>query len=77
MEDEPIEEAKKEESKQENAKKRINEFFFQPNGKGPKWENVGLLAILTGAFGYYLATMGSPSEEVTYIDFINKYLAQN
>ena len=32
---------------------------------------------MTGAFGYYLATMSSPSEEVTYIDFINQYLAQN
>ena len=32
---------------------------------------------MTGAFGYYLATMGTPSEEVTYIDFINQYLAQN
>jgi len=32
---------------------------------------------LTGAFGYYLATMGTPSEEITYMEFINQYLAQN
>jgi hypothetical protein len=77
-EEEPVEEKKpKQESQAENAKKKINNFFFEPNGKGPKWENFALVAFLTGAFGYYLATMGSPSEEVTYIDFINQYLAQN
>ena len=76
LEEEPIDEKKSKDDKSENAKKKLNEFFFEPNGKGPKWENVGLVALLGGAFAYYLATMGSPSEEITYIDFINKYLAQ-
>jgi len=69
--------SKDKESKENDTKKKINDFFFQPNGKGPKWENVGLIAFLTGAFGYYLSTMGSPSEEITYMDFINQYLVQN
>ena len=66
---------KTEDSKSENAKKKLNDFFFQPNGKGPKWENVALVAFLSGAFGFYLATMGSAGEEITYMDFINQYLA--
>lgn len=32
---------------------------------------------MSGAFGFYLATMGSAGEEITYMDFINQYLAQN
>jgi hypothetical protein len=78
-EEEVVEEEKKpkQDSQVDSTKKKINDFFFEPNGKGPKWENFAIVAFLTGAFGYYLATMGSPSEEVTYIDFINQYLAQN
>jgi hypothetical protein len=45
--------------------------------KGPKWENIGLVAFLTGAFGYYLANQEAPSEEVTYIDFVSNYLQKN
>ena len=81
--DELSEEEEKEEKKEEKKgssqgeefKKQMNDFFFDPEKK-PKWENVGLLAFLTGAFGYYMATRGTPSEEITYIDFINSYLGQ-
>jgi len=66
--------SQKGESKSENAKKKINEFFFQPGGKGPKWENIALVSFLAGAFGFYLATLGGKSEEITYVDFINTYL---
>lgn len=62
---------------QSDAGKKIKEFFFQPNGKDPKWENILLVAFLSGAFSYYLATMKPPSEEITYPEFINTYLAQN
>lgn len=62
---------------QSGSAKKIKEFFFQPNGKDPKWENILLVAFLTGAFGYYLTTMKAPSEEITYPEFINTYLAQN
>lgn len=62
--------------KQSGSAKKLKEFFFQPNGKDPKWENVLLVAFLTGAFSYYLATMKPPSEEITYPEFINTYLAQ-
>ena len=48
--------------KQSDAGKKLKEFFFQPNGKDPKWENILLVAFLSGAFSYYLATMKPPSE---------------
>lgn len=71
-EDDKEEEAKKEkEAKESETKKQINSFFFQPNGKGPKWENFAIVAFLSGAFGYTLATMGSTPEEITYMEFIN------
>ena len=71
------EEAKKSKNDERtgNAKKKINEFFFQPNGKGPRWENFGLVAFLTGAFGYYMFLRRASSEEITYMDFVNSYLA--
>lgn len=77
VEEKPDKKTKKEESKTENTKKVINEFFFQPNGKGPRWENIAVVGFLAASFGYYLATMGTKSQEVTYVDFINGYLAQN
>lgn len=55
----------------------MKEFFYQPNGNSPKWENIAIVAFLTGAFGYHLATMKPPSEEITYPEFINTYLAQH
>lgn len=78
--DEEVEEkddkkSKKADSNTESTKKKINEFFFQPGGKGPRWDNIALVGFLAGAFGYYLATMGTKSKEVTYVDFINGYLA--
>jgi len=42
--------------------KKINNFFFNPNGGGPKWENFGLIGILAAAFSFYLATMGIKSK---------------
>ena len=50
---------------------------MQPNGKGPRWENLGLLLFLSGSFLYYYFTKQAISEEITYLDFINLYLAQN
>ena len=55
----------------------LHELITHGAGKDPKWENVLLVAFLTGAFGYYLATMKPPSEEITYSEFINNYLGQN
>ena len=53
----------------------MNEFFFQPNGKGPRWENIGLLAFLVGATMYSTNLDYKPhSEEVQFNDFINLYL---
>ena len=59
-----IEDEKESEGKDGDKKKEDNEyakkakqFFFQPNGKDPKWENFGLVAFLVGAFGYNMLTM--------------------
>ena len=75
-ETEPAKEKETPKKSDGGARRQLNEFFMQSGGKGPRWENIGLVAFLTGAFGYYLATRGSPSEEITYIDFVNNYLAQ-
>jgi hypothetical protein len=48
----------------------LNDFFFDPNNGGPKWENILLTAIMGGAFTYYLMS-NSPSQEITYMDFVN------
>lgn len=36
-----------------------------------------LIAFLMGAFGYHLMTRKPASEEITYPEFINNYLAQH
>lgn len=76
-EEEEPEPKEKSEDKKEDAKKKINQFFFEPNGKGPKWENIAIVALLSGLFGYSMLSAGGGSQEITYIDFINQYLAQN
>ncbi|CDW88581.1 afg3-like protein 2 [Stylonychia lemnae] len=57
-------------------KNSLNNFFFQPNGGGPIIENWVVALLLSGAFYYYL-TSKSPSQEITYMDFINQYLTKN
>jgi hypothetical protein len=39
-------------------------------------ENWILALLLSGAFYYYLSSK-SPSQEVTYMDFVNQYLSKN
>lgn len=58
-----------------SSNKQIKDFFFSPNGGGPKWENFGLIAALAAGFGYYIFNLQTQSEEITYMDFINNYLA--
>ena len=53
----------------------FSSFFFDPN-QGPKWENIALVAILGGCFGFYMWSK-SPSQEITYMDFINQHLSRN
>ena len=57
-EEEPEKEAKSQ-VPDNSAKKQINDFFMGGGGQGPKWENIALVAFLTGAFGFYVATMGT------------------
>ena len=52
-------------------------FFIEPNGGGPNYENWLKLAVLGGLAGYYAFYMQSPSQEITYMDFVHSYLSQN
>ena len=76
-EPEPLEGKSKTEDQGSNRQK-LNEFFMKPNGGGPRWENIGLLAFLAGATAYSSSLdYKPPSEEVQFNDFINLYLSQN
>jgi len=44
-------------------------MFVDPNG-GPKWENIALVALLGGSFAFYMFSK-SPSQEITYMEFVN------
>ena len=50
-------------------------FYFDPNG-APIYENWIIVALLSGLLYYYLTTR-NPSQEITYMDFINQYLSKN
>lgn len=58
-------------------KQKIYNFFMEPNGGGPNYENWLKLVVLGGLTGYYAFFMQSPSQEVTYMDFVHNYLSQN
>ena len=48
-----------------------------PGGGGPRWENFLMVALLGGLFTYYASFSQSPSEEITYMDFVHNYLTKN
>ena len=70
---------KKEEGEgdKQDWKQKIYNFFMEPNGGGPNYENWLKLVVLGGLTGYYAFFMQSPSQEVTYMDFVHNYLSQN
>ena len=85
-EDEQSDDEKEEEEKTKDKKKeeegqgygeKVYGFFFEPNGGGPNWENWLKLALLGGISSYYTIFAKAPSQEVTYMDFVNNYLSQN
>ena len=55
----------------------MKSYFFEPNGGGPIWENFLLLALLMGTSLYSIFYSDAPSEEITYMDFVQNYLARN
>ncbi len=65
----------KEGSSSEGFGQKVKGFFFEPNGGGPNYENWLKLAILGGITSYYTIFSKSPSQEVTYMDFVNNYLS--
>jgi AFG3 family protein len=54
---------------------QLKSFYFNPNGS-PIWENWFLVLMLSGILYLYLAGK-SPSQEITYMDFVNQYLSKN
>ena len=50
---------------------------MEPNGGGPNYENWLKVVVLGGLAGYYAFFMQSPSQEITYMDFVHNYLSQN
>jgi hypothetical protein len=47
------------------------------NGGGPKWENWLMLSLLAGTATFYFLNLKKPSQEITYMDFVQNYLANN
>lgn len=54
----------------------MQDFFFNPNNGGPKFENFLITSILASLMGYYLYS-SKGSEEISYNEFINNYLTKN
>ena len=79
LSEEEVDEKPKEKnnSKADGFKKMLTDFYMDPNGKGPKWENIALVALLCGLVGYQVTSKSSSSQEVTYVDFLHQYLAPN
>ena len=50
---------------------------MEPNGGGPNYENWFKVFVLGGLAGYYALYAQSPSQEITYMDFVHQYLTQN
>jgi len=58
-----------------SARNALNNFFFNPQG-GPQLENWIIAALMSGALFWYMSG-NNPSQEITYMDFINQYLSKN
>ena len=54
---------------------QLKGFYFNPNGS-PIFENWLLVLMLSGVLYFYLSSK-SPSQEITYMDFVNQYLSKN
>lgn len=53
-----------------NNDSKLKGFFFEPNGGGPKFENFAIVGILGCFFAYYMWAK-NPSQEITYMNFVN------
>ena len=71
-EDKGKEDDKQEKTKEEEQswRQRVYNFFMEPNGGGPNYENWLKVVVIGGLCGYYALFMQPPSEEVTYMDFV-------
>ena len=44
---------------------------MEPNGGGPNYENWFKILVAGGMIGYYAFMSQSPSQEITYMDFVH------
>ena len=56
---------------------QVSQYFFEPNGGGPIWENILMAALMFGTLVYTIGFGDRPSEEITYMDFVQNYLSKN
>lgn len=68
---------KKEKKEEGGWGQKLYGYFMEPNGGGPNYENWFKLVVLGGLIGYYTMFSKKPSQELTYMDFVQNYLAQN
>jgi hypothetical protein len=64
-------------SQKESWREQANNFFFEPNSGGPKWENWLMMAIMGATGVYYVSTMETPSKEITYQELVQQHLQHN
>lgn len=62
--------AKDSDSKESSKQSQMMQYFMEPGGGGPIWENILMAALLFGTMVYYVVGAQGPSEEVTYLDFV-------
>jgi hypothetical protein len=54
----------------EGWREQANNFFFEPNSGGPRWENWLMVAIMGATGVYYVSTVQTPSKEITYQELV-------
>jgi len=74
-EEEDHHESKRGEEHQKKEQEGWKQFLFDPNNN-PKYENWAIIAALAGFTTFYFM-QPKPSQEVTYMEFINQYLTKN
>jgi len=76
-EDNKSDKDQKKEEQKESWREQANNFFFEPNSGGPKWENWLMMAIMGATGAYYVSTVETPSKEITYQELVQQHLQHN
>lgn len=70
---------KKKEVESNSVKQQLSDLFMNGEGGGPDWRSLAYLLLLLGSVGVKIYGSGDSSaysKEVTYVDFVNEYLAK-